>query len=398
MQGDGRKAVIWDMDGVLVDSYEAHFLSWQTALRAHGRDITAAQWALVFGKRAAETIHLLFPEGGVDVHAVHALKEQAYHESLRKHYPVMPGADDLIASLAAASFLQAIGSSGSAENVGMCAEALKNGRMLGARVDSSQVSRGKPDPEVFLRAAQLLQVPPCNCAVIEDSPVGIEAARRADRLVREFERTKTIIKVSEACEALVSSVKGTPDPFTPEWQGANPWLQWEAIEQWESDGRPRLSAEETLIFVQPDVRLFLGETLEGRGTFLITSRNILWHEGNKGMKLGMRYVSLHAVSRDPSSGYPPCIYAQLDVDDESRSEAHIVPDDSACLDTLFAKMSQAAEMNPDAANEDELDADAVFDHDEVAAGAAMHDATVRFQDMMADADEDEDEDVDVSNP
>eukprot|EP00727_Mastigamoeba_balamuthi_P002637 m51a1_g12370 hypothetical protein (69) ;mRNA; f:602960-603294 len=46
-----------------------------------------------------------------------------------------------------------------------------------------------------------------------------------EKLVRELERTKTIIKVSEACEALIASVKGTPDPFSPDWRGANPWLQ-----------------------------------------------------------------------------------------------------------------------------------------------------------------------------
>eukprot|EP00727_Mastigamoeba_balamuthi_P011161 m51a1_g6668 hypothetical protein (69) ;mRNA; f:183086-183410 len=46
-----------------------------------------------------------------------------------------------------------------------------------------------------------------------------------EKLARELERTKTIIKVSEACEALIASVKGTPDPFTPDWRGANPWHQ-----------------------------------------------------------------------------------------------------------------------------------------------------------------------------
>eukprot|EP00727_Mastigamoeba_balamuthi_P009223 m51a1_g4923 hypothetical protein (232) ;mRNA; r:245948-246824 len=180
MEPTARRAVIWDIDGTLIDSYEAHLATWQAGLRAFGRDMTREQYDMVFGKTSRETFELLFPDGTADEHArVLDLKERLYREALRRRFPVMPGAEDLIDALAAASYRQAIGSSGPPENVKLTVELLRNGRHMEAVVDASMVSRGKPDPEVFLRAAQLLGVPPEDCAVLEDSPVGIEAARRA---------------------------------------------------------------------------------------------------------------------------------------------------------------------------------------------------------------------------
>ena len=77
-----------------------------------------------------------------------------------------------------AGFRVAVGSSGPAENVQLAIERLGVGRLLSATVTGNDVKRGKPDPQVFLTAAARMQVPPVRCVVVEDAPVGVEAAHR----------------------------------------------------------------------------------------------------------------------------------------------------------------------------------------------------------------------------
>ena len=91
----------------------------------------------------------------------------------------MPGGLELLAGLHAAGFRLALGSSAPPENVELVIERLELGRWLDAVVTGRDVTRGKPDPQVFLLAAERLGVPPARCVVIEDAPVGIAAARAA---------------------------------------------------------------------------------------------------------------------------------------------------------------------------------------------------------------------------
>lgn len=72
----------------------------------------------------------------------------------------------------------AVGSSGPPDNVQLAIERLGVGRLLSATVTGNDVKRGKPDPQVFLTAATRMQVPPAHCVVVEDAPVGVEAAHR----------------------------------------------------------------------------------------------------------------------------------------------------------------------------------------------------------------------------
>jgi beta-phosphoglucomutase len=91
----------------------------------------------------------------------------------------MDGASDLIAALHQAGFAMAIGSSGPRENVELVWKALRRGDLIRAAVNGMDVTRGKPDPEIFLVAARKLGLAPGRCAVVEDAPVGLQAARRA---------------------------------------------------------------------------------------------------------------------------------------------------------------------------------------------------------------------------
>jgi beta-phosphoglucomutase-like phosphatase (HAD superfamily) len=85
----------------------------------------------------------------------------------------------LIDALVTAGFKLGVGSSGPPENISVTLDKLARGRSFGAVVTGADVQRGKPDPQVFLLAAERLGVPPAQCAVVEDAPQGVEAANRA---------------------------------------------------------------------------------------------------------------------------------------------------------------------------------------------------------------------------
>ena len=174
--------VIFDMDGVLVDSYRAHFRSWNKMAHSVGLNMTEEQFAATFGRTTQDIIRHLWGEKfppETDLSVWDDRKEAAYREILREGFPAMDGAAELLAALHEAGFRLAIGSSGPPENVALVAELLPGAEHVAATVTGREVARGKPDPEVFLKAAAKLGVPPPNCAVVEDAPAGVEAARRA---------------------------------------------------------------------------------------------------------------------------------------------------------------------------------------------------------------------------
>ena len=173
--------VIFDMDGVLVDSYQAHYQSWREAARHYGLELAEPDFARTFGRTSREIISQLWPGrfSEAEIAAFDCRKEAAYRAILEQHFPEMVGAGALLAALHAAGFRLAIGSSGPPENVALVRRQMPNGHLFTATVNGAEVRHGKPDPAVFLLAAQKLGVPPERCAVVEDAVVGLQAARRA---------------------------------------------------------------------------------------------------------------------------------------------------------------------------------------------------------------------------
>lgn len=177
-----ERGVIFDMDGVLVDSYQAHWESWRLMADEIGQSLTEQQFAATFGRTSREIIAAHWGAdllSAAQISAFDERKEHLYRELVEHAFPAMDGAADLIRQLATAGFRMAIGSSGPPENVALVIQRLGIGDVLQSRVTGRDVSRGKPDPEVFLKGAERLGLAPSQCAVVEDAPVGITAANAA---------------------------------------------------------------------------------------------------------------------------------------------------------------------------------------------------------------------------
>jgi len=173
--------VIFDMDGVLIDSFEPHKRSWQQMARERGVKMTDEQFAATFGRTSRDIIRRLWDEGVSDeqIRRMDDRKEALFRDLLREHLPAMPGALELIDDLAAHGFKLGVGSSGPPENVNLVVDSLGLKDRLTGIVTGMDVTRGKPDPQVFLLAAERMKIDPARCAVVEDAVHGITAARRA---------------------------------------------------------------------------------------------------------------------------------------------------------------------------------------------------------------------------
>lgn len=185
LNNSDRFAIIFDVDGVLVDSYQAHWESWQALGARTGVEFTHAQFVASFGHTSRDIIKRHWDQGLSDaaIVALDGQKEAIYRQIVEQAFPVMDGAIELIGALAEAGFLLALGSSGPAENVALALDRLGVRQQISAVVTGADVRRGKPDPEIFLTAARNLDVAPHQCLVIEDAPAGVEAARKAQMAV-----------------------------------------------------------------------------------------------------------------------------------------------------------------------------------------------------------------------
>jgi beta-phosphoglucomutase len=172
-------AVIWDMDGTLVDTAELHFEAWVELARELGRPFSRADFTATFGRRNPEILRQVFDPKTSDEEAAElgARKEELYKARARRGVELLPGVRPLLEGLHTAGFQQAIGSSAPRGNLDLMLQLTHIEPLLEAVVSMEDTQRGKPDPEVFLVAAAKLGVPPQRCLVVEDAVAGVEAAK-----------------------------------------------------------------------------------------------------------------------------------------------------------------------------------------------------------------------------
>jgi beta-phosphoglucomutase len=172
-------AVLWDVDGTLVDTAELHFQAWAALGSEIGKPFTRADFAATFGWRNPEIIPKLFGKEYDDeqIRELGDEKEDLYRVEAAKGVELLPGVRTLLDAVAAAGGRQAIGSSAPRRNIDMLLRMTATNSSFAAIVAMEDTTRGKPDPEVFLLGAKKLGIPPARCIVLEDAPVGIQAAK-----------------------------------------------------------------------------------------------------------------------------------------------------------------------------------------------------------------------------
>ena len=176
---------VFDLDGVLIDSHDQHRDAWFLLADELGFPLTDALFKESFGMRNEQVIPQVFgwakSEEKERIAELGDRKEVFYRQVLRSGgIAPLPGVVEFLESLDAVSIPCVVGSSTSRKNIEVCLEMTGLNRLFGERyVGAENVTRGKPEPDVFLEAARRIEREPARCFVIEDAHVGIRAGRRA---------------------------------------------------------------------------------------------------------------------------------------------------------------------------------------------------------------------------
>ena len=176
-------AVIWDLDGVIADTLELNFVSWQNALAEYGINISREQYRQVFGQEPRIVLEGLLGnnKNELDLSKIKKKKDAFYNLYIAGMIKTIPGVNywlDLFSTICP----QAIASASSISQIELVLDTLGIKHYFQVLV-SGYGGKNKPEPDVYLIAAQELEVTPENCLVFEDSPFGIQAAKKANNTV-----------------------------------------------------------------------------------------------------------------------------------------------------------------------------------------------------------------------
>lgn len=193
------RAIVWDLDGVIVDSAEAHNRSWQALSQRYGLPYDPdGDFRNIFGKHNTNIMSMLWQiTDPARVAEMADAKETAFRREATTLKP-LPGVVELVRELARRGWKQAIGSSAPVENIRVLLEATGVGPYMQAIASGDDVTAGKPDPQVFLIAFERLGVSPRDGVVIEDAPAGIQAGVSAGAATLGVTTTQSVEALQSA--------------------------------------------------------------------------------------------------------------------------------------------------------------------------------------------------------
>lgn len=179
---EAKRAFVFDMDGTIVDNMGFHMKSWMEFFRRRGMDIDHDEFFLATaGRQGKEIMRAYLGEqlSDAEVDALNREKEAIYREIYAPHLKELVGFSRFLDASKAEGVLLAVATSGPPENIAFVLDGLDLRGRFQAVVGAVDVQRGKPHPDVFLKAAEKLGVAPADCVVFEDAPLGVEAAHNA---------------------------------------------------------------------------------------------------------------------------------------------------------------------------------------------------------------------------
>ncbi|QNF32650.1 HAD family phosphatase [Adhaeribacter swui] len=186
-------AVLFDMDGVICDTNPYHLKAWKKFAEKHQLNLEGKDLGhYIYGRTNRDALQLFIKDNafanGNDFTSdqltdLSEEKEALFRDIYRDHVELTGGLQNFLQELKDAGVPMALASNAPISNIDFILDATNTRTYFDAVVDATQVTKGKPDPEIYLRAAELLNVEPSNCIVMEDSTVGVEAGQKAEMKV-----------------------------------------------------------------------------------------------------------------------------------------------------------------------------------------------------------------------
>jgi HAD superfamily hydrolase (TIGR01509 family) len=176
-----KKAILWDMDGVIVDSSPFHLTAWQETFAKRGVNFSREDFTKLFGTRNDFIVRSVLGEKlpEKDIEIVVQEKEKNFRQKAKGNIKPFPGVVKLLNVIKKGNFKLALVSSAPKENIDLVNGELDLGGFFDGIVWGSEVSESKPSPQIYLLTAKRLGAEPKDCIAIEDSPLGVKAAKAA---------------------------------------------------------------------------------------------------------------------------------------------------------------------------------------------------------------------------
>lgn len=201
------QGAVFDMDGVLVDNLDFHLQAFKRFGKEQNRNLTTEQIQSVFGQKNSDMLQALLERNLSDeeISRYENRKEELYRQLIRPRLRerVVAGLFEWVRELQAEGISLGLATSGPMDNVSMVLDDLDLRRYFDVIITGEQVSRGKPDPETFLLAAQGLKLEPASCVVFEDSFAGVTAALNAGCKCVALATTHTRMELIEVAPHLI---------------------------------------------------------------------------------------------------------------------------------------------------------------------------------------------------
>lgn len=195
------KAVIFDLDGTLVDNNEYHLRTWKKYLEEEKIDISDEDYnKYVNGRTNKDAIEYIYGRKMSDAEAMeYALEKEAiYRKMYQPHIKPVEGLVPFLELLHEKGIPIAMATSGIQVNIDFMFDHIPIKKYFQVIVNSAHIQNGKPDPEIYLKAASLLNIVPENCLVFEDAAVGIQSAKAAGMKVIAIDTTQPHHELKEA--------------------------------------------------------------------------------------------------------------------------------------------------------------------------------------------------------
>ena len=175
------KAFIFDLDGTLIDAFLAYEKAFKHTIESTGRTYKKGSLESLYGQLDIEILRQLLKKDKIDKETEHLIEQKrSYYLTIAQTaIKPLPCAAELIHLLKDRNIKTAIATSGQRSATEIAIDKLKIRPLLHATITGTEVTNGKPHPELFLKASELINTPPKDCIVIEDSIHGIQAAKRA---------------------------------------------------------------------------------------------------------------------------------------------------------------------------------------------------------------------------